>query len=53
MTRQEKTIVNTAFLPTSAGTQDVGAELRDVAEREAERVRERGVNGCSCVSVAP
>lgn len=56
MTRQEKTIVNTSFLPTSAGTQEVSAELRDTAEQETARARERwgrgrggSVSVCLCV----
>lgn len=56
VTRQEKTIVNTSFLPTSAGTQEVSAELRDTAEQETARARERwgrgrggSVSVCVCV----
>lgn len=56
MTRQEKTIVNTSSFPTSAGTQEVGEELRDEAEQETagegeSKARERGVSMSMCMCV--
>lgn len=51
MTSQEKTIVNTSSLPTSAGTQEVSAKLRRSRAGDNARARERGESVSACMRV--